>query len=410
MELFWSNNGLNTTFLVLCSYIVHNIIFKELVKIEHKYRRGTYSESEIVHMLGTDAQQKRYNKLNHFEGSLKSSVLDNALRYCQLIDNGNRTYTITKVYKDCLPENIKKMKKGIYNTLIPVLLTLLINHKDKYDNFNFTVLNFANMIRMVNDNYLPMSKNIDYTNDKLQISKIMLIEYFKRIDNFVSYYITHAMDLLEVAEIATWQEFRMVCEIHTDAHLKLNQSGSVNGSYKVDTHVSTSYRLATQEEIAMIETIKKDIQTELAINNTSDCYFGKKAKDYITRYREELLKHDILFDFKMYRLQFQPKSIEKSKLLLNTYDDKTELQRIRDFNIDFQKLITELAEKRYNKDIEKYSNEYSDKYIDFYQLLTETTIDNKTKVYGDLPKIKNPIDYDSIEMYLNNENVKYLGE
>lgn len=361
-------------------------------------------------MLGTDAQQKRYNKLNHFEGSLKSSVLDNALRYCQLKDNGNRTYTITKVYKDYLPENIKKMKKGIYNTLIPVLLTLLINHKDKYDNFNFTVLNFANMIRMVNDNYLPMSKNIDYTNDKLQISKIMLIEYFKRIDNFVSYYITHAMDLLEVAEIATWQEFRMVCEIHTDTHLKLKQSGSVNGSYKVDTHVSTSYRLATQEEIAMLETIKKDIQTELAINNTSDCYFGKKAKDYITRYREELLKHDILFDFKMYRLQFQPKSIEKSKLLLSTYDDKTELQRIRDFNIDFQKSITELAKKRYNKDIEKYSNKYSDKYIDFYQLLTETTIDNKTKIYGDLPQIKNPIDYDSIKMYLNNENVKYLGE
>ena len=361
-------------------------------------------------MLGTDAQQKRYNKLNHFEGSLKSSVLDNALRYCKLIDNGNRTYTITKVYKDYLPENIKKMKKGIYNTLIPVLLTLLINHKDKYDNFNFTVLNFANMIRMVNDNYLPMSKNIDYTNDKLQISKIMLIEYFKRIDNFVSYYITHAMDLLEVAEIATWQEFRMVCEIHTDTHLKLKQSGSVNGSYKVDTHVSTSYRLATQEEIAMLETIKKDIQTELAINNTSDCYFGKKAKDYITRYREELLKHDILFDFKMYRLQFQPKSIEKSKLLLSTYDDKTELQRIRDFNIDFQKSITELAKKRYNKDIEKYSNKYSDKYIDFYQLLTETTIDNKTKIYGDLPQIKNPIDYDSIKMYLNNENVKYLGE
>jgi hypothetical protein len=160
----------------------------------------------------------------------------------------------------------------------------------------------------------------------------------------------------------------------------------------------------------MLETIKKDIQTELAINNTSDCYFGKKAKDYITRYREELLKHDILFDFKMYRLQFQPKSIEKSKLLLSTYDDKTELQRIRDFNIDFQKSITELAKKRYNKDIEKYSNKYSDKYIDFYQLLTETTIDNKTKIYGDLPQIKNPIDYDSIKMYLNNENVKYLGE
>ena len=206
------------------------------------------------------------------------------MRYCQLVDNGDRTYTIEKVYKDCLPDNTKKMKKGIYNTLIPVLLTLLINHKDKYDNFNFTVMNFANMIRMVNDNYLPMSKNIDYTNDKLQISKIMLIEYFKRIDNFVSYYITRAMDLLDAAEIATWQEFRMVCEIHTDTHLKLKRAGSVNGSYKVDTHVSTSYRLATQEEIAMIIEIKKHIQNELGIDNTSDCYFGKKAKEYITRY------------------------------------------------------------------------------------------------------------------------------
>lgn len=361
-------------------------------------------------MLGTEEQQKRYDKLKHFEGSLKSSVLDNALRYCELIDNGNRTYTIKQVYKDSLPDNTKKMKKGIYNTLIPVLLSLLINHKDKYDNFNFTVLNFANCIRMINDNYLPMSKNIEYTNDKLKISKLMLIEYFKRIDNFVSYYITHAMDLLDKAEIATWQEYCMVCVIYTDTHLKLKQSGSVTGEYKVDTHVSTSYRLATQEEIAMISTLKKQIQEELDIDNTSDCYFGEKAKDYVSRYKEELLKHDLLFDFKMYRLQFQPKSLSRSKILLSTYTDKTELQRINDFNIEFQKLITELAEKRYNKDIEKYSNKYTDKYIDFYQLLTETTIDNKTKIYGDLPKLDNPIDFNSIEMYLNNENIKYLGE
>jgi len=304
------------------------------------------------------------------------------------------------------------MKKGIYNSLIPVLLTLLINHRDKYDNFNFTVLHFANLIKMINDNYLPMSKNIEYTNDKLQISKNMLIEYFKRIDNLISYYITHGMNLLHEAGIANWQEFTMLCIVKADTHLKLKQSGnSITPQYKLDAQVTTSFRLASQEEIQMIFNIKKKVQDDLCIENSSDCYFGERAKDYMTKVREELLKHDILFDFKMYQLQFLNKSSSLCKLLLSTYDKMSEVDRIDCLNEAFKQLITELAEKRYNKDVEKYSNKYSDNYIDFYKLLIGITVDNECVTYDDLPKTQNGvINYDLVDIYLNNQNIKSLGE
>lgn len=312
------------------------------------------------------------------------------------------------MYDDPLPENIKKMKNGIYDYLIPVLLTLLLNHKDKYNNFNFTVLNFANTIKMINDNYIPMSKNIEYTNDKLKISKNMLIEYFKRIDNLIAYYITHAMDLLKDADIAKWKEYYMLCVIQTDTHLKLQPFGSVSNKYKVDSHVSTSYRLATQEEIDWIDNLKNKIQEILKINTVSECYFGKKSDKYKVMFQTELLKRDILFDFKMYQLQYQQKSELKTKLLLNTYDEQTEPQRINELNKAFQDLINKTAEKRYNKDVSKYSNRYTDNYLDFYNLLVGVTIDHTVLPFDDLPKHNGALNYDLIDVYLNNEKVRQL--
>lgn len=101
-------------------------------------KTGKITERELVQLFGSDAQKKSYKENGRFIGNYKNTIFKKINKYCKIEEcdkeDGRRMYNITDIYAYPLPSNFNKMNQSLYQYIVPLLLTNLINGHDKHNN------------------------------------------------------------------------------------------------------------------------------------------------------------------------------------------------------------------------------------------------------------------------------------
>ena len=144
-------------------------------------KKGKITEKKLVELYGSDAQKKSYKENGRFISNYKKTLLTKMSRYCNIEDLGGRTYRIKKVYDYPLPSNFNKMTKSLYQYIVPLLLTNLINGHDENNKIDITVGKWAREINMVNKNYNLVKYNREDTSKETQCSLDTINEFYDNL-------------------------------------------------------------------------------------------------------------------------------------------------------------------------------------------------------------------------------------
>lgn len=338
--------------------------------MKSKLKIGIISEKKLIEYCATDKQREKYNNNGHFVSDLKNAVLKNASLQYEIKDLGNREYEIIKIYDYKLPSCINKLHNGLYQYIVPLMLSKIINERDQYNKVNFTFYKWARLIDMINNNYYPIKKNKVQYSKELNIDENTLEEYFTRVDDSIQYYIFNALEYLRKSGVIQWYKVPMICIRHINVDDKVP-----NDKHNIDVQLSYETRRATEEETKYsLECIDK-IKEELHLENLSQCFFGKHAQKFANRLKILLRKKDIEYFYDTYEAYCVGQNIKKCKNILDTYNISEPDKFIIDFNKEFKNNIISLAEKRYTK----LSDSFDDNYIDYFKQLCDITIDSNSK-------------------------------
>ena len=162
-------------------------------------KKGKITEKKLVELYGSDSQKKSYEDNGRFVSNYKKTLLTKMSRYCNIEELGNRMYKITKVYDYPLPANFNKMNKSLYQYIVPLLLTNLINGHDENNKIDITVGKWAREINMVNRNYNLVKYNREDASKETQYSINTINEFYDKADDMIEWYITNALDYLKSA-------------------------------------------------------------------------------------------------------------------------------------------------------------------------------------------------------------------
>lgn len=157
-------------------------------------------------------------------------------RYCNIEDLGGRTYRITKVYDYPLPSNFNKMTKSLYQYIVPLLLTNLINGHDENNKIDITVGKWAREINMVNKNYNLVKYNREDTSKETQCSLDTINEFYDKADDMIEWYITNALDYLKSAGLVIWREVYRVNEEISSGKNIIDENGNIHVDISIDSH------------------------------------------------------------------------------------------------------------------------------------------------------------------------------
>lgn len=336
---------------------------------------GKIEEQNLVDLFGSPAQKQSYTDNGHFVGKNKKTLLTKASKYCEIKDNGNRTYRITKVYQYPLPSNFNKMNKSLYQYIVPLLLTSLINGHDKNHKIDITLGKWAREINMVNRNYNLVKYNKEDTSKETQYPIDTINEFYSKSDDMIEWYITNALDYLKSAGLIIWRDvYRINREISNET-IRIDENGNIYTEISIDSHQ------ANKEEMEYYSHCVNVADKIAKIENASERYYSKKSKVFNEILKKELYKEKIKCVYKTYEAYYV--NLDKCEFVLDQFGKINIDHLVKKFNEEFIGMLVGNAEKRFDKRPEKYIY-YNDKhdYKLCFQGLCEMTIDKDTEYLG----------------------------
>lgn len=353
-----------------------NLLGKPIIK------KGKISEQKLVELYGSDTQKKSYLEKGHFVGANKKTLLNKVSRYCNIEDLGDRTYRILDVYKYPLPSNFNKMNQSLYQYIVPLLLTNLINGHDEHNKIDITVGKWAREINMVNRNYNLVKYNREDASKETQYSLNTINEFYDKADDMIEWYITNALDYLKSAGLIIWREVHRVNEEVSSGESVIDEDGNVHVDVSINSHQASEDEMTYYSEcVAIADRIAQ-------IENASERYYSKKAKLFGEVLKRELYKKKIKCIYKTYEAYYV--NLDKCKFILNQFGNFNKDDLISSFNKEFTNMIVGNAEKRFDKYPDKYiSYAERDDYALCFQGLCEITVNKDTEYLGSRIREKN---------------------
>lgn len=338
-------------------------------------KKGKLTEKKLVELYGSEAQKKSYKENGRFVSNYKKTLLTKMSRYCTIKDLGDRTYKITNVYDYPLPSNFNKMTKSLYQYIVPLLLTNLINGHDENNKIDITVGKWAREINMVNKNYNLVKYNKEDTSKETQCSLDTINEFYDKADDMIEWYITNALDYLKSAGLIIWREVYRVSEEISSGESVIDEHGNIHVDISIESHQ------ASEDEMNYYSHCVSIADKAARIENAGERYYSKKSKLFGEVLKRELYKKKIKCVFKTYEAYYV--NLDKCNFVLDQFGDFQTDNLIGEFNEEFTKMLIENAGKRFDKNPNKYIS-YSEKddYTLCFQNLCEITIDKNTEYLG----------------------------
>lgn len=338
-------------------------------------KKGKLTEKKLVELYGSEAQKKSYKENGRFVSNYKKTLLTKMSRYCTIKDLGDRTYKITNVYDYPLPTNFNKMTKSLYQYIVPLLLTNLINGHDENNKIDITVGKWAREINMVNKNYNLVKYNKEDTSKETQCSLDTINEFYDKADDMIEWYITNALDYLKSAGLIIWREVYRVSEEISSGESVIDEHGNIHVDISIESHQ------ASEDEMNYYSHCVSIADKAARIENAGERYYSKKSKLFGEVLKRELYKKKIKCVFKTYEAYYV--NLDKCNFVLDQFGDFQTDNLIGEFNEEFTKMLIENAGKRFDKNPNKYIS-YSEKddYTLCFQNLCEITIDKNTEYLG----------------------------
>lgn len=338
-------------------------------------KKGKLTEKKLVELYGSEAQKKSYKENGRFVSNYKKTLLTKISRYCTIKDLGDRTYKITNVYDYPLPANFNKMTKSLYQYIVPLLLTNLINGHDENNKIDITVGKWAREINMVNKNYNLVKYNKEDTSKETQCSLDTINEFYDKADDMIEWYITNALDYLKSAGLIIWREVYRVSEEISSGESVIDEHGNIHVDISIESHQ------ASEDEMNYYSHCVSIADKAARIENAGERYYSKKSKLFGEVLKRELYKKKIKCVFKTYEAYYV--NLDKCNFVLDQFGDFQTDNLIGEFNEEFTKMLIENAGKRFDKNPNKYIS-YSEKddYTLCFQNLCEITIDKNTEYLG----------------------------
>lgn len=335
----------------------------EIVKLKLKPR--SISEKRLVEIFATPAIKERYKKEGRFVSSDKKRLLDRVKRFCDIRDEGDRQYYITKVYDNPRPSNFDKMNKDLYQYICPLILDALVNGKEANEKrkCTLTVGLWAREIQMVNYNYdIIKNAGIKKIEEEFDICYNTYYDFYNRCDEAIDYYIIQALKYLHSAGLIIWRDVYFIQSVTPT----IEKDGDIYE--KVE---KPKVRQATEDDMKFYAKCIEIADTKANIKNAKERYYSKKAKPFRDALIKELNNGGILYIFKSYEAYYINRS--RCKAVLNMFDVDDNI--LDNFNAAFvDKLST-------NADTRKLQPKFqsNDNYIDEFLSLCDMTINNKTE-------------------------------
>ena len=354
-------------------------------------KKGKLTEKKLVELYGSEAQKKSYKENGRFVSNYKKTLLTKMSRYCTIKDLGDRTYKITNVYDYPLPANFNKMTKSLYQYIVPLLLTNLINGHDENNKIDITVGKWAREINMVNKNYNLVKYNKEDTSKETQCSLDTINEFYDKADDMIEWYITNALDYLKSAGLIIWREVYRVSEEISSGESVIDEHGNIHVDISIESHQ------ASEDEMNYYSHCVSIADKAARIENAGERYYSKKSKLFGEVLKRELYKKKIKCVFKTYEAYYV--NLDKCNFVLDQFGDFQTDNLIGEFNEEFTKMLIENAGKRFDKNPNKYIS-YSEKddYTLCFQNLCEITIDKNTEYLGHRIREKTIDDYYSLKI------------
>lgn len=363
-----------TGIFTLQKIIKHLILGGEFME-KSAIKKGKLTEKKLVELYGSEAQKKSYKENGRFVSNYKKTLLTKMSRYCTIKDLGDRTYKITNVYDYPLPSNFNKMTKSLYQYIVPLLLTNLINGHDENNKIDITVGKWAREINMVNKNYNLVKYNKEDTSKETQCSLDTINEFYDKADDMIEWYITNALDYLKSAGLIIWREVYRVSEEISSGESVIDEHGNIHVDISIESHQ------ASEDEMNYYSHCVSIADKAARIENAGERYYSKKSKLFGEVLKRELYKKKIKCVFKTYEAYYV--NLDKCNFVLDQFGDFQTDNLIGEFNEEFTKMLIENAGKRFDKNPNKYIS-YSEKddYTLCFQNLCEITIDKNTEYLG----------------------------
>lgn len=345
----------------------------------NKIKIGKITEKQLVKLFGSDAQKKSYEENGRFVGNYKNAIFKKINKYCRIEElgkeNDRRVYEITDVYKYPLPANFNKMNQSLYQYIVPLLLTNLINGHDEHNKIDVTVGKWAREINMVNRNYNLVKYNREDASKETQYPLNTINEFYDKADDMIDWYITNALDYLKSAGLIIWREVHRVNEEVSSGESVIDANGNINVDISIDSHQ------ASEEEMDYYSQCIAIADKVVQIENASERYYSKKAKQFGEVLKRELYKKKIKCVYKTYEAYYV--NLDKCKFVLSQFGEFNTDNLIGKFNREFTNMIVGNAEKRFEKYPDKYlSYAAKDDYALCFQGLCEITVDKDTEYLG----------------------------
>lgn len=365
---------MKTVIFTIQKIIKHLILGGEFME-KSTIKKGKLTEKKLVELYGSEAQKKSYKENGRFVSNYKKTLLTKMSRYCTIKDLGDRTYKITNVYDYPLPSNFNKMTKSLYQYIVPLLLTNLINGHDENNKIDITVGKWAREINMVNKNYNLVKYNKEDTSKETQCSLDTINEFYDKADDMIEWYITNALDYLKSAGLIIWREVYRVSEEISSGESVIDEHGNIHVDISIESHQ------ASEDEMNYYSHCVSIADKAARIENAGERYYSKKSKLFGEVLKRELYKKKIKCVFKTYEAYYV--NLDKCNFVLDQFGDFQTDNLIGEFNEEFTKMLIENAGKRFDKNPNKYIS-YSEKddYTLCFQNLCEITIDKNTEYLG----------------------------
>lgn len=338
-------------------------------------KTGKITEQDLVELFGSEAQKKSYKENGHFIGANKKTLLKKVSKYCNIKNCGNRIYKISKVYKYTLPSNFNKMNNSLYQYIVPLILTHLINGHDKNNKIDITLGKWAREIHMINKNYNLIKYNKEDTSKETQYPIDTINEFFSKSDDMIEWYIPNTLDYLKSAGLIIWRNVYHINKEISNEQIAIDNNGTVYADISIKNHQ------ADEEEMEYYYKCVEIADQVAQIENASERYYSKKAKLFNDILKKELYKRKIKHVYKTYEAYYI--DLDKCKFVLSQFGKLNIDKTIKKFNNEFTTMLVGNAEKRFDKNPNKYiyCNDKHD-YKLCFQGLCEMTIDKNTEYLG----------------------------
>lgn len=351
--------------------------------------KSIVSLENVVNMYGTKKIKDSFKKTGKIVANNKKTILSKLERHCEFKELANNRYRIVKVYDNPIPQSYNKLNTGFYQYLAPIVLIKLLKEHDETNKILLPLMDYAQHIDMINDNYKMLKYNQDSEDvqEQLGMEQSFIKDYFEKVDDNIKYYIQRCLEHLEKADVLKWYKIPMVRKKKISVSMNSKNNPVINCAYE-DVR-------ATTEEVAYYNQIFEEIRKELDIKSKSECFYGYKAFSFCAKLSEKLKEKDIVYFYDCYEIYYT--SLERCNNLLQLFENHDdEGMLIKSFNEKFKEIVNTNAERRHLKDI---SDETSggriygeENYMENFKTLSDTTIDKdaekmkikRTNISGDI--------------------------